>query len=93
LFGFSERLNPGWFLDRLNPLEGLAPMSLTQRVERPRHGLETSKDAQPRLDIDSATIWKHERASMPQGKTRLPVRARKNLDHPGPNLDALFAQA
>ena len=37
-----------------------------QRVERPWHGSETSKDAQPRLDIDGTTIWKHERASMPQ---------------------------
>jgi len=66
LFGFSERLNPGWLLD---PLEVLAPMSLAQRVERPWHGSETSKDAQPRLDIDGTTIWKHERASMPQRET------------------------
>jgi hypothetical protein len=93
LFELVERLNPGWLLDHLDPFEVLAPMSLTERVERPRHGLETSKDAQPGFDIDGATRRIHERASIPQRKTRLPVRTRKNLDHPGPNLDALFAQA
>jgi len=68
-------------------------MPLAQGIERARDWPQPPQDGDTRLDVHLTKRRMYERATMPQRKPRLAIRAREHFDSARPRLGALLAQA